>query len=78
MYFLHNFFSETELGSEAKKDFEIFLVAKILYRLGYWGGNRETKVIIESPISKETLSFVSANRPLFLNEVNRAIKESHL
>ena len=61
-----------------EKDFEILLVAKILDKLGYWGGNSETKKIIELPTSEETLTMFPQHRSEFLKEVNRAIKESHL
>lgn len=73
-----SFLSSEELNEEMEKDFEILLVAKILDKLGYWGGSGETKKIIELPTSKETLVLFSKNRSEFLKEVNRAIKESHL
>ena len=73
-----SFLSKEELDAKMEKDFEILLVAKILDKLGYWGGNSETKKIIELPTSEETLTMFPQHRSEFLKEVNRAIKESHL
>lgn len=72
------FLSKETFDETMEKDFEILLVAKILDKLGYWGGNGETKKIIELPTSIKTLELFSKNRTEFLKEVNRAIKESHL
>lgn len=66
-------FSEIEL-----KNLELLLVAQALHHLGYWGGNGETKEILESELDKEILEKVTTLRPTILREVNRALKESQL
>lgn len=72
-------FLEKETFSESQlKNLELLLVAQTLHYLGYWGGNGETKKILESKLDKEILKKVTTLRPTILREVNRALKESQL
>lgn len=66
-------FTKNELNN-----LELLLVARSLNRLGYWGGNGETKKLLESNLDKLLLEKITTLRPIILREVNRALKESQL
>ncbi|MEK7143470.1 MAG: DNA repair protein RecO [Patescibacteria group bacterium] len=73
-----HFLEKETFSKDELKNFELLIVAKILHILGYWGGNGETKALLESKLDKDVLEKVTALRPTILGEVNRALTESQL
>lgn len=73
-----NFLEKETFSKDELKNLELLIVAKILHILGYWGGNGETKAILEAPLNKDVLKKAAATRPVILGEVNRALTESQL
>jgi len=59
-------------------DIEIFLAAKIVKSLGYWGGDDKISALIEEPVGDAALEKISPFFRSISKEVNRALSESHL
>ncbi|MEK7662385.1 MAG: recombination protein O N-terminal domain-containing protein [Patescibacteria group bacterium] len=59
-------------------DIEVFLAAKIVKSLGYWGGDEKMSALIEEPIGDAALNKIPPVRRFISKEVNRALSESHL
>jgi len=58
-----------EMNNEELLDFETMLVAKILFHLGYWKGEKGIENIVND---------VLINRKEIICKINEALKESHL
>ena len=59
-------------------DIEIFLAAKIVKSLGYWGGDDKISALIEEPVGDIALEKISPFSRSISKEVNRSLSESHL
>lgn len=66
---------------DKKDDFrnmEAIIVLRILNNLGYIGGGLKLDNLIKSPFEKELVLEVSKSRKEILNQINKALKETHL
>ncbi len=66
---------------EKKEDLhnvEIIIVLRILNNLGYIGGDDILQVLIKSPFEENLIFEVSKSRNQALNQINQALKETHL
>ena len=66
---------------ETEKDLrsmEMIIVLRILNNLGYIGGGQKLDALIRSPFEKELVLEVSKSRREILNQINKALKETHL
>ena len=66
---------------ESKSDLqniEAIIVLRILNNLGYIGGNENLKDLIKSPFDESMIFEVSKSRSHILNQINKALKETHL
>ncbi|OGI73808.1 DNA repair protein RecO [Candidatus Nomurabacteria bacterium RIFCSPHIGHO2_02_FULL_41_18] len=70
-----NQFSDTQGKLE---DVETVIVLRILNNLGYIGSRDKWNVFVKSPFEKDLILKVAKNRGEILNEVNKALKETHL
>ncbi|MEK7558413.1 MAG: DNA repair protein RecO [Patescibacteria group bacterium] len=73
-----SFLEKEKMEPETLKNLEIVLLARILYALGYWDGEGKTKTILSSELSTELLKEAGSRSKELLDEINRALKESHL
>ena len=72
------FVLEQNKNTEDVRNIEIIIVLRILNNLGYIGGSKEFKNFVQSPFEMEFLTDVSKSRNKILNEINKALRESHL
>lgn len=57
---------------------EAIMVLRILNNLGYIGDNENLKELIKSPFEEKMIFEVSKSRSHILNQINKALKETHL
>lgn len=60
------------------RNIEAVIVLRILNNLGYIGGNETLKDFIRSPFEKELIFEVSKSRTKILDQINKALRETHL
>lgn len=60
------------------QNIEAIIVLRILNNLGYIGGNENLKDLIKSPFDESMIFEVSKARSHILNQINKALKETHL
>jgi DNA repair protein RecO len=60
------------------RNMEAVMVLRILNNLGYIGEDYGVKDLIKSPFEESVLFNVSQNRVKILNQINKALKETHL
>ncbi|MEK7564185.1 MAG: DNA repair protein RecO [Patescibacteria group bacterium] len=66
---------------EKKEDLqnaEAVIVLRILHDLGYIGGDESIRDFIQSPFEESMVFEVASKRKNVLNEINKALKETHL
>jgi len=63
---------------EELRNIEAIIVLRVLNNLGYIGGNEILKDFIKSPFEEDLVFKVSENRIKILNQINKALKETHL
>lgn len=63
---------------EDLRNMEIIIVLRILNNLGYIGGGQKLDTLIRSPFEKDLVLEVSKSRREILNQINKALKETHL
>ena len=66
--------------SETKdlRNIEAIIVLRILNNLGYIGGNEILQNFIKSPFEENLIYEISKSRSQVLNQINKALKETHL
>ncbi|MEK7113896.1 MAG: DNA repair protein RecO [Patescibacteria group bacterium] len=69
---------EKTKSKEEAYNTEAVIVLRILHNLGYIGGDEATKDLICSPFEKDLIFMASNNRTRILNQINKALKETHL
>ena len=60
------------------RNIEVIIVLRILNNLGYIGGEETLKNLIKSPFEENLIYEVSKSRSQVLNQINKALKETHL
>jgi hypothetical protein len=65
-------------GKEELQNIEIILVLRILNNLGYIGDNAVLQNLIKSPFEENLIFEVSKAKSQVLNQINKALKETHL
>jgi len=60
------------------RNIEVIIVLRILNNLGYIGDNEVLQNLIKSPFEENLIFEVSKSRPQVLNQINKALKETHL
>jgi DNA repair protein RecO (recombination protein O) len=60
------------------RNIEAIIVLRILNNLGYIGGDETMQNLIKSPFEENLIYEVSKSRPQVLNQINKALKETHL
>ena len=65
-------------GKEELQNIEIILVLRILNNLGYIGDNAVLQNLIKSPFEENLIFEVSKSKSQVLNQINKALKETHL
>ena len=66
---------------ETEKDLrnlEAILVLRILNNLGYIGGDEKLQNLVKSPFEPDLIFEASKSRREILNQINKALKETHL
>ena len=67
-----------QLAGGDLQSIEIIIVLRILNNLGYIGGSQKLDTFVKSPFEKELVLEVSKSRREILNQINKALKETHL
>jgi DNA repair protein RecO (recombination protein O) len=60
------------------RNIEAIIVLRILNNLGYIGGDETMQNLIKSPFEENLIYEVSKSRSQVLNQINKALKETHL
>ena len=60
------------------QNIEAVIVLRILNNLGYIGGSEKLQDLVKSPFESELIYEVSKSRTEVLNQINKALKETHL
>jgi DNA repair protein RecO len=60
------------------RNIEAILVLRILNNLGYIGGSEILQSLVKSPFEESLIYEVSKSRTAVLNQINKALKETHL
>src|SRR6185503_7783754 len=63
---------------EALRNIEVIIVLRILSNLGYIGENAILENLIKSPFEESMIFEISKSRNQVLNQINKALKETHL
>lgn len=63
---------------EDLRNIEAIIVLRILNNLGYIGGNEILQNLIKSPFEENLIFEFSKSRSQVLNQINKALKETHL
>jgi len=63
---------------EETRNIEVVLVLRILGHLGYIGEGENVESLIKSPFEQSLVFEVAKSRPEILNQINKALKETHL
>jgi recombinational DNA repair protein (RecF pathway) len=69
---------ETIRGASDLRDTEMIMVLRILNNLGYIGENPALQNFIRSPFEESVIFEVSESRRHVLDQINKALKETHL
>lgn len=69
---------ETSQTKEELNNLEAILVLRILGNLGYIGESKTLENLIKSPFEEGLVFEVAKSRPEILNQINKALKETHL
>lgn len=64
--------------TEDLRNIEAILVLRILNNLGYIGGSKTLESLVKSPFEEGLIYEVSKSRTAVLNQINKALKETHL
>lgn len=72
------FVLEKAHGFDDLRNIEVVMVLRILSNLGYIGGGEQLDTLITSPFEKGLVFEVSKSRARVLNQINKALRESHL
>jgi len=76
---LINGFSVLEkTGKKELRNVEIILVLRILNNLGYIGDDKVLENFVKSPFEENLVFEVSKSKSQVLNQINKALKETHL
>lgn len=65
-------------SSQDLRNIEAIIVLRILNNLGYIGGNEVLQNLIRSPFEENLIFEASKSRPAVLEQINKALKETHL
>ena len=60
------------------RNIEAILVLRILNNLGYVGGDEKLQNLVKSPFEPDLIFEASKSRREILNQINKALKETHL
>jgi hypothetical protein len=60
------------------RNIEAIIVLRILNNLGYIGGSEMLQNLIKSPFEQDLIFEASKSRKEVLNQINKALKETHL
>ena len=60
------------------KSFEIFIIIRILFYLGYWDSDDESRTVVESSWGDEVCEHIDRVRISLVRRINQSLKESHL
>ena len=60
------------------KDMELIIVLRILYHLGYIGGDENEEAVTSAFVNKSLLESIRPQRKKILAEINKSLKESQL
>ena len=72
-------FMENEtLTKEELEGFELSVVLRMLYRLGYFGEKEDLDIFIKNPLNHELLQEAHEKRKIIVNEINQSLQESQL
>ncbi|MFZ2150075.1 MAG: DNA repair protein RecO [Minisyncoccia bacterium] len=63
---------------EDLRNIEAVIVLRVLHNLGYIGDDKLLGNLVQSPFEEELIYKVSKNRPEVLEQINKALKETHL
>jgi DNA repair protein RecO len=63
---------------EDLRNIEAVIVLRILNNLGYIGGNEILQNLVKSPFEPDLIFEVSKSRTEVLNQINKALRETHL
>jgi DNA repair protein RecO len=69
---------ENTVEKEDLRNIEAILVLRIVHNLGYIGGDDVLETFIKSPFEESLIFEVAKNRREILNQINKALKETHL
>jgi DNA repair protein RecO (recombination protein O) len=69
---------EDTKAREDLRNIEAILVLRILNNLGYIGGDETLRDLVKSPFEQNLIFEVSKSRRKVLNQINKALKETHL
>ena len=69
---------EKSIKKEDLLNVEVIIVLRLLNNLGYLGENTKLTNFVHSPFEEDLLYEVSGKRRDLLNQINRALRETHL
>lgn len=69
---------ENEKKEENLRNVEVIIVLRILNNLGYIGGDEKLQNLIKSSFEENLIFEASKTRSQILNQINKALKETHL
>lgn len=67
-----------QAGKKELRNVEIILVLRILNNLGYIGDDKVLENFVKSPFEENLVFEVSKSKSQVLNQINKALKETHL
>ncbi len=65
-------------GEADLRNIEAVIVLRILHSLGYIGGSEKVQEMVQSPFGAELVLEAYKNRQEVMQEINKALKETHL
>ncbi len=72
-------FMENEMLTEFEREgFELAVVLRMLYHLGYFGGKEDLDIFVKNPINHELLQSAHEKRKSIVSEINQSLQESQL
>ncbi len=72
------FLENETLTKEKLEGFELSVVLRTLYHLGYFGGKEDLDVFVKNPINHELLQEAYKKRKTIVVEINQSLQESQL
>lgn len=69
---------EKTKNADDLRNIEAIIVLRILNNLGYIGGSETLQNLIKSPFEQDLIFEASKSRKEVLNQINKALKETHL